>query len=114
MAFRNCYHKDCPTPKMYVSPIIPKTTISNSYTIAFDANVAGLLDKVRVDEIEVVDEKNKGDLKNIKLKSTAVLEQLKLPVINREEEFEDYIVVYCDSDHKNIIPIAMPEDEAKS
>ena len=77
MAFRNCYHKDCPTPKIYISPVIPETTISSSHDVA-------------------------------------TFDQLTVPAMKKEEEFEDYIVVYCDSDHKNIIPIKMPEEETES
>ncbi|MDC8005384.1 hypothetical protein POV27_15075 [Aureisphaera galaxeae] len=112
-----CYKEDCDTPYFYVDPKggrIPITEAPDTSGITFaKANIPKmkvLLEKVEEKPEEEFSEEDKALLKEwCKQLGPKPANNTGKTKVETEEDVNDYLVVYCDNNHKNYVPFYNPK-----
>lgn len=120
-----CYKVDCPTPHFYVDPkggkiplvgaLAPPQLLTNlpAADIAkiMSVNQQRLLNEPKIkftaEEIKIIKEWYQQMQEQIAQNNTGIT------IVEEKKEIIDYLVVQCESNHKNYIPIVKKEEEAQ-
>ncbi|MBX2828535.1 MAG: hypothetical protein KTR22_10235 [Flavobacteriaceae bacterium] len=120
-----CHKKDCPTPHFMVDPQggrIPLIGAADTSEMKFTLQSRLPEIKAVIKRVEAQEEKEEFSEEDLKLlKEWCQLIEPKAPgktkveelETTEEDKFNDYMVVYCESMHKNYIPFYNPHKKSR-